>query len=84
MANSVGYHEAEAGRIDLQPPDHEVHLVGQPQAVAAHLDEIARGEQRFQMAGEGGALFARRLAWGEAAPQRLGRRLGELPVCFRR
>ena len=44
----VGDDEAVAGRVRLQPADDEVHPVGQAEAVAADLEEIAVGDQRLQ------------------------------------
>ena len=41
VALALGGHEAEAGRVHLEASDHEVHLLGQTEAVAAHLHELA-------------------------------------------
>ncbi len=45
----------------LQPADIQVHLFGQAEALAANLDQIAGGDERIDVALEGGALVARHL-----------------------
>ena len=37
----LGHDEAEAGRIGREPADDEVHLLGQAEAVAANLQQLA-------------------------------------------
>ena len=53
-----GRDEAVAGRVRLQPADIEVHLLGQPEAVPANLNQIAGGDERFDVAFEGRPLLA--------------------------
>ena len=60
-AGLVGNDEAEAGRVHLQTADDEVHLVGQPDAAAFGLDELAGRDERFQEAAECRAFFVRNL-----------------------
>ena len=38
---TIGHDEAEAARVGRDPPDDQVHPVGQAVAVAAGLDELA-------------------------------------------
>ena len=45
----------------LQPADVEVHLLGQAEALPANLDEIARRDERLEVALERRALVARNL-----------------------
>ena len=45
----------------FEPPDVQVHFFRQPESGAANLDEIARRDERFQMAFERRAFFARNL-----------------------
>ena len=56
-----GRDEAVAGRVRLQAADVEVHLLGQAEALAANLNEIAGGDERLDVALERGALVARHL-----------------------
>ena len=55
----LGHDEAVAGRVRLQPADVQVHLLGQAEALAADLNEIAGGDERVEVALERGALVAR-------------------------
>ena len=41
----------------LEPAHDEVHLVGQADAVALGLDELAGGDQRLEVAPEGRVRF---------------------------
>ena len=54
-----GHDKAVAAGMRLQAADEEVHLLGQAKALAANLDEIARGDERVELTLEGCALFAR-------------------------
>ena len=45
-----------------QTADHEVHLVGDAEAVPANLQQLAGGNQRFQLSFERRALLARECA----------------------
>ena len=58
---SVWHDEAETGRIGVQASGNEVRCIGQREPVAAHLRNVARGDQRLEQALEGDALFARNL-----------------------
>ena len=62
--------EREPARVGRDAPDHEVHQIRQPQAVAANLDERARRHQRPETAADGRALLARH----PEAPQQLRHR----------
>jgi hypothetical protein len=44
-----GHDKTKAAGIGLQPADDEVHLLWQPEAVAADLQQLAAGHQRFQL-----------------------------------
>ena len=61
VAGFVGNDEAESGRVRLQPPDDEIHLVGQADAAAFRLDELARRDERLQETPERHAFFLRNL-----------------------
>ena len=56
-----GHDEAVAAGVRLEPADVEVHLLGQAEALAADLDEIAGGDERVEVALERRALVARHL-----------------------
>jgi hypothetical protein len=43
----------------LQPADVEIHLLGQAEAMAPNLNQVARGEQGLDMALERSAFVAR-------------------------
>ena len=63
--------------VGREPADDEIHLLGQAEAVAANLQQIARGHERLQLTLEGGALLARhaqqldQLACGRGVMDRL-------------
>ena len=44
-----GVDEAVAGRVRLQPADVQIHLLGQAEAVAADLDQLARRDERLEV-----------------------------------
>ena len=73
-AGLVGNDEAEAGRVRLQAADDEVHLVGQPDAAAFGLHELARRDERFQKAAERRAFFLRNLESFDELARRRGMR----------
>jgi hypothetical protein len=54
----LGHDKSKAARIGGQLADHEIHLVAHAEAVAANLYELAGGDERFQLALEGGTFFA--------------------------
>ncbi len=56
---ALGHDEAVARRMRFEAPDVQVHFFGQPEALAANLNEFARGDERLEMTPERGALFAR-------------------------
>ena len=51
-------HEAEAGRMALEPADDEIHAIGQPVAIAADEHERAVVDERFQVPLERRVLVA--------------------------
>ena len=53
--------EAVAARMRLQAADVEIHLLGQAEALAADLDEIAGRDERFEVPLERRPLVARDL-----------------------
>ena len=53
---AFGNDEAKPSGMGLEPADMQVHLFRKPETMAANLDELARGDERFQMTPEGGAL----------------------------
>ena len=55
----LGRDEAVAGRMRLQAADVEVHLFGQAETVAANLNELAGGDERFDMPLERRAVVLR-------------------------
>ena len=59
LERPLGDDEAVAGRVRLQPADVQVHLLGQAEAVAADLDQIARRHERRDVAFERRAFVAR-------------------------
>src|SRR5262249_11842356 len=59
--SALGGHESVAGRMRLQPPDVQVHFLGQPEAMAPNLDELAGRDERFDMPLECGAVVPRNL-----------------------
>ena len=58
-ARVLGDDESETAGIRGEPADDEVHLLGQAEAVAANLQQLAGVTERLQLALEGGALLAR-------------------------
>ena len=58
VERTLGGDEPVAGRVRLQPADVEVHLLGQAEALAADLNEIARGDERLDVPLERRALVA--------------------------
>ena len=56
-----GVDEPVAGRVRLQPADVEIHLLGQAEALAADLNEIAGRDERLDVPLERRALVARDL-----------------------
>ena len=56
-----GRDESIAGWMRLQPADIQIHLFGQTESMAAELNELARGDQRFDVALERRAVVARNL-----------------------
>ena len=54
----LGHDEAEPAGVRREPPDDEVHLLGQAEAIAADLQQFAGGDQRLQLPLEAGALLA--------------------------
>ncbi len=59
VALGVGDDEAVAGLVHLEPAHDDVHAVGQAEAVAADLQEIAVGDQRLQQPPERRTFSAR-------------------------
>src|SRR5581483_12357675 len=55
----LGGDEPVARRMRLQPADVEIHLLGQSEAVAADLNEVAGADERFDVALERRAVVAR-------------------------
>jgi hypothetical protein len=45
--------------MHLQPADDDVHAVGEPETVAADLEELAFGDERLQQTAEGRTILAR-------------------------
>jgi hypothetical protein len=45
----------------FEGPDVEIHLLGKTESLAAYLNQLARGDERFEVAFERDALFARNL-----------------------
>ena len=68
----VRHDEAEPARVGRDPADDQVHPVGQAEAVAAGLDELAAADQVLQQPLEGGALFPRYLQALQQFPRRGG------------
>ena len=60
-AGLVGNDEAESGRVHLKAPDDEIHLVGQADAAALGLDELAGRDERLQQPPKCRAFFLRNL-----------------------
>src|SRR5215831_13354333 len=58
---TLGCDEPVPGRVRLQPSDVEVHLLGQAEAMAADLNELAGCDERFDVSLERRALVARDL-----------------------
>ena len=50
--------EAEPARIRGEPPDNEIHFLGQTKPVATDLKQIARGDHALQLPLEAGTLLA--------------------------
>ena len=67
---AIGHDESEPARMGRNPPDDEIHPVGQAVAVAASLDELALAHQVLEQPLERRALFPRYLQ----ALQELSRR----------
>ena len=61
LERALGRDESVAGRMRLQAADVEIHLLGQAEAVPANLNQVARGDERLDVAFERGALVARNL-----------------------
>ena len=55
------HHKPEAPGVCLELAHHQVHLVRQPEPVAANLEQFAVGDERLEVALEGHALVAREL-----------------------
>jgi hypothetical protein len=55
----VGNDETEAARVGLQTADDEIHFVGEPDAVPFCLNQLARGDERFEQPAERRAFFLR-------------------------
>src|SRR5688500_12467587 len=55
----LGHDESETRRIGLQLADDQIHLVGNPVAVAPNLQQLAAGGERLELAPERVAFFAR-------------------------
>ena len=53
-----GIDEAEAARVGLDAPDHEVHAVGQAEMVAPRLNQVTGLDQLLEQALDGGPLLA--------------------------
>ena len=58
VKRTLGDDEAVAAGMRLQTADVQVHLLGQTEAVSTNLNEIAGGDERFEMAFERRAIFA--------------------------
>ena len=54
-------HESVPRRVRLQPADVQIHLLGQTEALAANLDQLAGGDQGIDVPLEGRAFVARNL-----------------------
>ena len=52
-------HEPVARRVRLQAADVEVHLLGQTETIASNLNEVARGDERFDVPLERRAVVLR-------------------------
>ena len=55
----LGGNEPIAGGVDREPADHEVHLFGQTEAIAADPQQIARRDEVLELAFERRHFFAR-------------------------
>ena len=55
----LGHHESKTTGIGLQATDDEIHLLGQPESVAADLQEHAVADECLQLTLEAAALVAR-------------------------
>ena len=61
LERTFGNDEAVAGRMCLQPAGVQIHLFREAEPVAADLNEIAGGDERFDVALERRAFVARNL-----------------------
>ena len=86
----LGYDETEPTRVGGEPPDDEIHLLGQAEAVATNLQQIARRHERLQLTLEGGALLARhakhlhQLACGRGVMNRLANAVKKVLIATQR
>jgi len=59
LIGHIGDDEPETARMGFQPADHDVHAVGKAEAVAPDLDQIAGGDECFEMPAERGSILPR-------------------------
>jgi hypothetical protein len=61
LERTLGQDEPETAAVSLQAADVEVHLLRQPEAMTADLNQIAGLNERLDVTCEGFALIARNL-----------------------
>ncbi len=82
--------KAEAAGVGGQSPDDEIHLLGQSEAIAANLQQIARRDECLELSLEAGAFFARhaqylhQLASGGRMMDRLTNAVEEILIATQR
>jgi hypothetical protein len=57
--DGLGGNKPIAGRVDREPSNHEVHLLGQTEAIAADPQQIAGLDEVLELALERRHVFAR-------------------------
>ena len=59
LAGAVGHDEAVARRVHLEAPDDDIHPIGEAEAVAPDLEQLAFRDKRLQQPPERRAVLAR-------------------------